>query len=265
MSYDPTVGRFLEQDPKGFAAGDPDLYRYVKNDPTNATDPTGLQAGQGQGQRDPFDDMDPRELNFREMMRYLHHYQDKVKDQVRQDGAAQKKDRRRLVDAWQEYRSRVARQVAVDAAANAATMNALAAAATAMAQQSFAAEQQAVNTALAESRRLMKIYDDYLKGLDLAVIHFVAQIDLQHGYSLNVQAAASHLASAFPNGQTNFMVVVGPGGVGQGGNGATAAVSQAMTTATPPAAGLPPGIVWHPAQTTQGPAPNSFGLPPRGT
>lgn len=50
MSYDPTIGRFLEQDPKGFAAGDPDLYRYVKNDPTDATDPTGLQ---GLGQQDP--------------------------------------------------------------------------------------------------------------------------------------------------------------------------------------------------------------------
>ena len=30
------------QDPKGFAAGDRNLYRYVGNSPTNAADPTGL-------------------------------------------------------------------------------------------------------------------------------------------------------------------------------------------------------------------------------
>ncbi len=30
-------------DPLGFAAGDANLYRYVGNDPTNATDPTGLE------------------------------------------------------------------------------------------------------------------------------------------------------------------------------------------------------------------------------
>ena len=42
--YDPASGRFLAQDPAGFAAGDPNLYRYVGNSPTNATDPSGLQA-----------------------------------------------------------------------------------------------------------------------------------------------------------------------------------------------------------------------------
>ena len=31
------IGRFVSQDPKGFAAGDANLYRYVANDPTNAT------------------------------------------------------------------------------------------------------------------------------------------------------------------------------------------------------------------------------------
>jgi hypothetical protein len=39
--FDPTVGRWLEEDPKGFDAGDPNLFRYVKNNPTNATDPSG--------------------------------------------------------------------------------------------------------------------------------------------------------------------------------------------------------------------------------
>src|SRR5208283_1618081 len=40
--YDPTTGRWLSQDPIGFFGGDPNLYRYTGNDPTNATDPTGL-------------------------------------------------------------------------------------------------------------------------------------------------------------------------------------------------------------------------------
>jgi uncharacterized protein RhaS with RHS repeats len=41
--YDPTVGRWMEEDPEGFDAGDSNLMRYVGNDPTNATDPTGLE------------------------------------------------------------------------------------------------------------------------------------------------------------------------------------------------------------------------------
>ncbi|WP_404310460.1 Calx-beta domain-containing protein [Neorhodopirellula lusitana] len=40
--YDPNTGEFLSQDPIAFEAGDPNLYRYVGNGPTNATDPTGL-------------------------------------------------------------------------------------------------------------------------------------------------------------------------------------------------------------------------------
>jgi RHS repeat-associated protein len=42
--YDPTTGRFISQDPMSFAAGDTDLYRYVGNGPTNATDPSGWSA-----------------------------------------------------------------------------------------------------------------------------------------------------------------------------------------------------------------------------
>jgi len=41
--FDPLAGRFLQEDPEGFAAGDANLYRYVGNGPTNATDPSGLQ------------------------------------------------------------------------------------------------------------------------------------------------------------------------------------------------------------------------------
>jgi uncharacterized protein RhaS with RHS repeats len=40
--YDPSVGRWLEQDPIGFDAGDADLYRYVGNEPLKKTDPSGL-------------------------------------------------------------------------------------------------------------------------------------------------------------------------------------------------------------------------------
>ena len=39
--YDPQTGRFLSEDPIAFAAGDPNLYRYVFNNPTNLTDPSG--------------------------------------------------------------------------------------------------------------------------------------------------------------------------------------------------------------------------------
>jgi RHS repeat-associated protein len=40
--YDSSTGRWISQDPIGFAAGDANLYRYVGNSPTMATDPNGL-------------------------------------------------------------------------------------------------------------------------------------------------------------------------------------------------------------------------------
>ena len=43
--YSPTLMRWLQQDPIGFDAGDTNLYRYVGNNPTNATDPSGLDGG----------------------------------------------------------------------------------------------------------------------------------------------------------------------------------------------------------------------------
>jgi hypothetical protein len=36
------VGRWFEEDPKGLAAGDPNLFRSVNKRPTTATDPSGL-------------------------------------------------------------------------------------------------------------------------------------------------------------------------------------------------------------------------------
>lgn len=41
-AYNPTLGRFMSEDPKGFDAGDYNLYRYCHNDPEDLTDPMGL-------------------------------------------------------------------------------------------------------------------------------------------------------------------------------------------------------------------------------
>ena len=42
--YDPRTGRWTGPDPIGFAGGDPLLYRYVRGDPVNGTDPSGLSG-----------------------------------------------------------------------------------------------------------------------------------------------------------------------------------------------------------------------------
>jgi len=39
--YDPEIGRFVSEDPLGFAAGGVNFYTYVGNNPINANDPTG--------------------------------------------------------------------------------------------------------------------------------------------------------------------------------------------------------------------------------
>jgi RHS repeat-associated protein len=43
--YDPKMGRWISQDPLGFDAGDSNLYRYVNNRATSASDPSGLEGG----------------------------------------------------------------------------------------------------------------------------------------------------------------------------------------------------------------------------
>ena len=40
--YDPNAGRFLTKDPIGFAGGDANLFSYVKNNPLNYIDPSGM-------------------------------------------------------------------------------------------------------------------------------------------------------------------------------------------------------------------------------
>jgi RHS repeat-associated protein len=42
--YAPGVGCFTSEDPLGFAGGDTNLYRYVGNNPTNFTDPSGTES-----------------------------------------------------------------------------------------------------------------------------------------------------------------------------------------------------------------------------
>jgi hypothetical protein len=40
--YDPSIGRFITEDPIGFDGNDTNLYRYVDDSPVNGTDPAGL-------------------------------------------------------------------------------------------------------------------------------------------------------------------------------------------------------------------------------
>ena len=42
--YDPKVGRFISEDPSGFAGGDVNLCNYVGGNPVNFTDPFGLSG-----------------------------------------------------------------------------------------------------------------------------------------------------------------------------------------------------------------------------
>jgi RHS repeat-associated protein len=43
-AYNPTLGRFMSEDPKLFDAGDYNLFRYCHNDPIDMTDPMGLET-----------------------------------------------------------------------------------------------------------------------------------------------------------------------------------------------------------------------------
>jgi RHS repeat-associated protein len=39
--YNPELGRFVNRDPIGYDAGDSNLYRYCRDKPLSALDPTG--------------------------------------------------------------------------------------------------------------------------------------------------------------------------------------------------------------------------------
>src|SRR5260370_38935041 len=45
--YSPTDGRFESEDPLSFLGEDSNLYRYVRNEATNATDPAGTMSPDG--------------------------------------------------------------------------------------------------------------------------------------------------------------------------------------------------------------------------
>jgi len=51
--YDAEVGRFVSEDPLGFAAGDMNTYRYVGNSPLDYTDPSGMSSFSGVGSLAP--------------------------------------------------------------------------------------------------------------------------------------------------------------------------------------------------------------------
>jgi hypothetical protein len=65
--YDPRVGRWTSADPLGFAAGDPNLYRYAFNDPANAIDPTGLKFWTRVDGADIKEGKDAEDLFFRRL------------------------------------------------------------------------------------------------------------------------------------------------------------------------------------------------------
>jgi uncharacterized protein RhaS with RHS repeats len=44
IMYDPTIGKWLSEDPIGFAGDGSNLYRYVGNSPTQFVDPLGLDV-----------------------------------------------------------------------------------------------------------------------------------------------------------------------------------------------------------------------------
>src|SRR5262245_26048574 len=44
MTFSPSLGRWLQEDPTEFDAGDPNFYRAYGNNPINALDPSGLQT-----------------------------------------------------------------------------------------------------------------------------------------------------------------------------------------------------------------------------
>jgi RHS repeat-associated protein len=51
--YDPNTGRYITEDPVGFEGHDVNFYVYVGNNPTDITDPSGLDERPGPGEQPP--------------------------------------------------------------------------------------------------------------------------------------------------------------------------------------------------------------------
>jgi RHS repeat-associated protein len=66
--YMPAAGRWLNEDPWGFGAGDANLYRYVGNDPANGVDPSGLADTSKGGTTNP---PDPSTLDSKQLRGYV--------------------------------------------------------------------------------------------------------------------------------------------------------------------------------------------------
>ncbi len=78
--YDATVGRWISEDPIGFAAGDGNFYRYVGNSPTNWIDPNGLLA-QGSQSLDEFEENLGDKPGAEELMNALREIEDAIRKQ----------------------------------------------------------------------------------------------------------------------------------------------------------------------------------------
>jgi uncharacterized protein RhaS with RHS repeats len=88
MSYDPTIGRFISEDPIAFDGRDSDLYRFVGNNPINDVDPSGLvgipptligMAATGPGFKKP-DPPFPGRTKFKQKYPNAPTYEDALKD-----------------------------------------------------------------------------------------------------------------------------------------------------------------------------------------
>jgi RHS repeat-associated protein len=108
--YDSSTGGWISKDPIGFDAGDTNLYRYVGNSPTNATDPTGLNrcvVWQGPHKCIAVDTWDPKtRQKIGEVILNMsirgHEILAEVGGRVEQDIMSTPEEDQALLDKWQE-------------------------------------------------------------------------------------------------------------------------------------------------------------------
>ena len=102
--YDPAQGRWLSQDPIGFAAGDVNLYRYVGNEAPGATDPSGLTP--------PDDDMPQREPGHGTNANRERHSQAERARRLQQQNALRRKVQEQKNDVLNDAFQRLDRAIA---------------------------------------------------------------------------------------------------------------------------------------------------------